>query len=115
VAPISTDELIHAFARTKVDADGNAIDLRNPTDEESDIGAFDTVKQSEHRQRPRYDPETGELLTPIPVAGAAPAPAPAPVPVATPVQTLPYADANLTPTYSTAQIMLDLLRPPSLF
>src|SRR4051812_31865265 len=36
-ASTSTDDLLFVFGKAKVDSAGNAIDLRNPTDEISDI------------------------------------------------------------------------------
>src|SRR5580658_5105244 len=65
--PDALPDLIEAFGKNKVDADGNPIDLRNEDGDMLDVGAFETVEQMQHRQRPRYDPETGELLTPIPL------------------------------------------------
>jgi hypothetical protein len=68
--PDAAENLIQTFAKTKVDGEGNPIDLRGPAEALEDVGAYETVEQLQRRQRPRYDPETGDLLTPIPLAAA---------------------------------------------
>jgi hypothetical protein len=98
-------ELLYVFARDKVDADGNPIDLRNTDEEMSEVGVYETVDQSQRRERPRYDPETGELVKPIPLAEDDAAPVPAEVPFATPAVVYAHApDPG-------GHVLLDLVQP----
>lgn len=74
--PATLRELLHVYAKEKFDEDGNPIDLRQTPDE---MGGSAASEQTDERDEiplasqahtpiglaPRYDPETGELLTPL--------------------------------------------------
>ncbi|MDB5333778.1 MAG: hypothetical protein JWP03_4929 [Phycisphaerales bacterium] len=103
--------LAYVFAKSKLDAEGNEIDLRNDPNEPIDASAFYRAEEAVHTNRPRYDPETGELITPIPVAddGREPRVDPATVPFAKPVIT--YAAAGALRPRSAGHVLLDLCQP----
>jgi hypothetical protein len=111
------------YSKDKIDEQGNEIDLRTlPAgrssvrgfydDEEDDQGEIDLKPREpiEVFSRPKYDPETGELIKPIDLA---------PDPVRdTPPQEIPmamaaisYASGNMTRTVSPMKIVIELLMP----
>lgn len=78
-------QLDRAFARRRVDEQGHDIDLRPTLDQIKHVGAPPpTPRQARRLTAPRYDPETGELITPLEVVQSA-APQEHSIPLAAPV------------------------------
>ncbi|HWE03876.1 MAG TPA: hypothetical protein VG326_15835 [Tepidisphaeraceae bacterium] len=66
--PEALGDLFKVYGKKRVDDFGQPIDLRTVPDGVDDIGQYDTAEPRALRQRPRYDPETGELVKPIPLS-----------------------------------------------
>src|SRR3954452_23725902 len=110
------------YSKTKIDEEGNEIDLRTlPAgrstvrgfyDEEEDAGEIDLKPREpiEVSTRPKYDPETGELIKPIDLA---PDPVrdtpPNEIPMA--VATINYASGNMDRRVSPLKLAIELLMP----
>jgi hypothetical protein len=91
------EELRRAFAKEKVDAEGNDIDLRQTADDFARIGddPFTIAAEKPNRIAPKYDPVTGELIREIPVEHDGDHVDPASIPMAR--ATLNYATAKTRP------------------
>ncbi|MDB5299176.1 MAG: hypothetical protein JWO87_839 [Phycisphaerales bacterium] len=115
--PVPLDEdrvstFAYVYAKAKVDADGNEIDLRNDPNEPIDASEFQLAEEAVHANKPRYDPETGERITAIPLVGEEHEQKrvdPATVPFAKPVIT--YATAGSLRPRSAGHVLLDLCQP----
>src|SRR5690242_13300727 len=59
-APDVLAKLMHAFA--KKDVLGNELDHRGPAAEE---GAYEIMEETPAELKPKYDPDTGELVRPL--------------------------------------------------
>ncbi len=105
------ETLMTVYAKSGIDEPGEAIDLRNQPEEMVEVGETETPEQARKRERPRYDPETGELIQPIPFADHPRdhQPRPADIPFATAVVT--YATVGTTPARNLARVLLDLVQP----
>lgn len=105
-------DLLNIYARNKVDADGNPIDRRNTADMES-AADYEIREQASRREKPRYDPETGELVRPIPVAGGDPKDRPSidasQIPFAK--TTVSYAGKDVRRIADGSTILLALMQP----
>jgi hypothetical protein len=112
--PLEEDRLsslAYVYAKAKIDAEGNEIDLRNDPNDPIDASEFRRAEEAVHANKPRYDPETGELITAIPVAGEGEEKRidPATVPFAKPVIT--YAARDTLRTKSAGHVLMDLFQP----
>ena len=122
-------ELRIIYARTKVDEEGNEIDLRTLpvgrganggpaagkyADDASAGGGLELVPIDEPEPvRPRYDPETGELIRPIDLQHDPEPPVdPASIPLAKPA--LHYASSHLTRSIGPVSVLIELFTPVNL-
>ena len=67
--PHELDETARLFSRKKADAEGRELDLRYPAQPNRKVEEI-PLAEDEPPARPRYDPETGELVKPIELAPA---------------------------------------------
>jgi hypothetical protein len=113
-SPDTLEKLAHFYESATLDGRGESADLR-ASGIDDEIGEYETVPDAAKRNKPRYDPETGELLKPIPFAkGHEPAPVidPSTIPFARP--TVNYAVNDTIRPKSTKSVFLDLLQPINL-
>lgn len=109
-------ELGTVFTRSTTDAQGNDIDLRNTPEQVAKAGTSDgpvPIGLAAVGTRPRYDPETGELIRPIeikpdPMDGVDPAT----IPLAR--STIDYATASASRNKPVRWTMIRLLMPINL-
>ena len=109
--PDRIDRLARAFGRSRVDDEGYEIDNRTLPDE-----IAIAPPPPPPREAPRYDPETGELITAIPIARAAPVPA---IPVGPGERPGPpavnYATPGRTEAANAGPVWLELFHPVNVF
>jgi hypothetical protein len=124
-------ELRIIYAKTKVDAEGNEIDLRtlpagrragggpagggvDADDGATADGMIELMPIGEpERVRPRYDPETGELIRPIDLQrDPGPPVDPASIPLAKPA--LHYASSHLARSIGPIRVLTELFTPVNL-
>jgi hypothetical protein len=107
--PERLSEMIYVFAKDKTDEEGNEIDLRGPVAGEEN--SYKMADEPSAEQRPKYDPETGELIRPIEVVvdPSRQRIDPASIPMAQPA--LGYATTTATRPISTRSAFFSLLRP----
>ena len=105
-------EMIYVFAKDKTDASGNEIDLRGPMAGEEN--SYKMADEPSAELRPKYDPETGELIRPHDVAHDPKREKvdPASIPMAQPA--LGYATTAATRPVSTRSAFFNLMRPANL-
>ncbi len=122
--PIATDpdrmaELGIIYSKEKRDSEGNEIDLRTlpagrrlaEDDDVEEVGELDFApREPEVANRPKYDPETGELIRPLEVQKDARRDVnPASIPVAK--AAINYASANLNTRINPLNVAVELLMP----
>lgn len=106
--PNRLQRLNRAYRRTKVDDSGVEIDLRLTPDALEEVGP---PKLTE-REKPKYDPVTGELVRPLEVKIDPDAPA-GPIPVAK--AALTYSTDHVLHRLNAGRIMLELFMPVNMF
>jgi hypothetical protein len=96
IDPQQLQEMIQAFGKHKTDEAGRPIDLRHRSHFAEGGGPIPLAEEATQPQpvKPRYDPESGELIQPLELQPA-PELTPAPVPLAKPV--LQYARESNAP------------------
>lgn len=115
--PKAVADLIYVFARGASDVDGYEKDLRLTTEEFDAVGTGQPAPldpELREKHGPRYDPETGELITEFEVKNDGPALVdPATVPLAT--ATLNYASGRAAYRPSFVLALAHMFSPPNLF
>jgi len=103
-------KLMHAFA--KKDREGNELDHRGPVTEE---GAYELMEEPPAEMKPKYDPDTGELVRPMEVRqNTGPDPKDdSNIPMAKPALT--YATGSTRRRTGLLYILVDLFRPLNFF
>jgi hypothetical protein len=107
--PRRLTELDRTFAPRRVDEQGREIDLRTTFEQVKRAGA---PAGRPKRANPRYDPETGELITPLEVAQPSVPVPPEGVPLGKPV--LAYATLAAEPALTAPRILLELFMPANI-
>jgi hypothetical protein len=82
--PHGLQDLVLAYGRHKYDEEGRPLDLRYPVQSVRPVEEI-PVADTPEPARPRYDPETGELVKPIELAPGPEIPNPAAIPMARPM------------------------------
>lgn len=91
--------------------DGREIDLRGPVGPEIPLADDEELQ----RERPRYDPESGELIQPLAVDAPAPAPPPDSLPEAQRVLDYNLSPATLEGSPHGAGVLAALMQPVNIF
>ncbi|HSZ54322.1 MAG TPA: hypothetical protein VK797_01580 [Tepidisphaeraceae bacterium] len=114
--PQAAADLIYVFTRGASDVDGYEKDLRLTTEEFDAVGTGQPLPlhpQANEALGPKYDPETGELITEFQIANDGPSAIdPATVPMAT--ATLNYASGRAAYRPSFSKALAHLFSPPNL-
>ena len=120
VAP-ALHSLVQVYTKANVDAAGQSLDLRGTVGDASKLGDVEKVEEARRRERPRYDPETGELITPLefvpPTAAQVP---PSQIPYARPLEspepgkTLGYAVRDTPRAVRSTSVAAALLKPENI-
>ncbi|HZK81270.1 MAG TPA: hypothetical protein VFC46_09395 [Humisphaera sp.] len=113
--PETLGNLLEVYGSSRVDDTGKAIDLRTSPNDFDDIGEYETIDDVQKRQRPRYDPETGELVTAIPLDKVHDKTVwidPSTIPFAKTI--VNYAADDATRARSPFRVLRDLARPTNL-
>ncbi len=107
--PHRLKDLERTFTRQRVDEQGREIDLRTTMDQVKRAGSVTAVNRPA-RVAPRYDPETGELITPLEVN--AERESQAAIPMAKPVLT--YSTQGAQPALTAPAILLQMFMPANI-
>jgi hypothetical protein len=109
--PHRLTELDRAFARRRVDEQGRDIDLRTTLEQVKKTGASQSASGPRSKAAPRYDPETGELITPLEMAQPKRPPREE-IPLGKAVLT--YATVAAEPALTGPRILLELFMPANI-
>jgi len=112
--PAEFDQMVRVYSKDKQEPDGTDIDLRQSMDLIELAGSDEVHVTGElpAPAAPKYDPETGELLRPLDVAGEEQHVNPADIPLAKP--TLDYARLNSPQAEKRISPAIELLKPVNL-
>jgi hypothetical protein len=109
-----------SFRRAHIDRTGEDVDLRNSYDDLANVGAEpepDTIpltgdERKTKPAKPKYDPVTGELIRPMPLAQTPDLTTPPDqIPVARPAHSLTYAAGDTRDVMTARRIFVEMLMP----